>query len=78
VIPLSDGAGDVVACGEGCDSRLQVGDRVAGIFFQTWIAGKLTREKIKSALGGCDRWNAGKSTSCCIRWSGSPAGSSFL
>jgi len=28
------------------------GDRVAGIFFQDWIAGKLTREKIKSALGG--------------------------
>lgn len=51
VIPLSDGAGDVVAIGEGV-SRAKVGDRVAGIFFQTWIAGKLTREKIKSALGG--------------------------
>ncbi len=31
---------------------VKVGDRVAGIFFQAWIAGKLTREKIKSALGG--------------------------
>ena len=51
VIPLSDGAGDVVAIGEGV-TRVKVGDRVAGIFFQTWIAGKLTREKIKSALGG--------------------------
>lgn len=51
VIPLSDGAGDVVAIGEGV-TRVKVGSRVAGIFFQTWIAGKLTREKIKSALGG--------------------------
>jgi NADPH:quinone reductase-like Zn-dependent oxidoreductase len=51
VIPLSDGAGDVVAVGEGV-TRVKEGDRVAGIFFQDWIAGKLTREKIKSALGG--------------------------
>jgi NADPH:quinone reductase-like Zn-dependent oxidoreductase len=51
VIPLSDGAGEVVAVGEGT-TRVKVGDRVAGIFFQDWIAGKLTREKIKSALGG--------------------------
>jgi NADPH:quinone reductase-like Zn-dependent oxidoreductase len=51
VIPLSDGAGEVVGVGEGV-TRVKVGDRVAGIFFQDWIAGKLTREKIKSALGG--------------------------
>ena len=51
VIPLSDGAGEVVAVGEGV-TRVKVGNRVAGIFFQDWIAGKLTREKIKSALGG--------------------------
>ncbi|GAP97995.1 zinc-dependent alcohol dehydrogenase family protein [Leptolyngbya sp. NIES-2104] len=51
VIPLSDGAGEVVAIGEGV-TRVKVGDRVAGIFFQDWIAGKLTRVKIKSALGG--------------------------
>ena len=51
VIPLSDGAGEVVAVGTGV-ARVQVGDRVAGIFFQDWISGKLTREKIKSALGG--------------------------
>jgi NADPH:quinone reductase-like Zn-dependent oxidoreductase len=51
VIPLSDGAGEVVAIGEGV-TRLREGARVAGIFFQDWISGKLTREKIKSALGG--------------------------
>jgi NADPH:quinone reductase-like Zn-dependent oxidoreductase len=51
MIPLSDGAGEVVEVGEGV-TRVQVGDRVARIFFQDWIAGKLTREKIKSALGG--------------------------
>lgn len=51
IIPLSDGAGEVVEVGEGV-TRVKVGDRVAGIFFQDWIAGKLTREKIKSALGG--------------------------
>jgi NADPH:quinone reductase-like Zn-dependent oxidoreductase len=51
VIPLSDGAGDVVAVGEGV-TQVKVGDRVAGCFFQDWVAGKLTRQKIKSALGG--------------------------
>ncbi len=51
LIPLSDGAGEVMAIGEGVTS-IQVGDRVAGIFFQDWLAGKLTRQKINSALGG--------------------------
>lgn len=51
LIPMSDGAGDVVAVGEGV-TRVKVGDRVAGIFFQNWISGALTREKMKSDLGG--------------------------
>jgi NADPH:quinone reductase-like Zn-dependent oxidoreductase len=51
LIPLSDGAGEVVAIGEGV-TRVKVGDRIAAIFFQDWIAGRLTRQKIKSALGG--------------------------
>lgn len=51
LIPMSDGAGEVVAVGEGV-TRVKVGDRVAGIFFQDWLDGALTREKMKSDLGG--------------------------
>lgn len=38
LIPLSDGAGEVAAIGEGV-TRVQVGDRVAGAFTQDWIDG---------------------------------------
>lgn len=38
IIPLSDGAGEVAAIGEGV-TRFAPGDRVAGIFFQNWIDG---------------------------------------
>lgn len=51
IVPLSDGAGEVVAVGEGA-GRVQVGDRVAGIFMQTFLSGELTPEKANSALGG--------------------------
>jgi NADPH:quinone reductase-like Zn-dependent oxidoreductase len=50
-IPCSDGAGEVVAIGEGV-SRVQVGDRVCGIFMQRWLDGPLTAERSKAALGG--------------------------
>jgi len=50
-IPCSDGAGEVVAIGEGV-SRVQVGDRVCGIFMQRWVDGPLTAERSKVALGG--------------------------
>jgi NADPH:quinone reductase-like Zn-dependent oxidoreductase len=50
-IPCSDGAGEVVAIGEGV-SRVRVGDRVCGIFMQRWLDGPLTAEKSKAALGG--------------------------
>lgn len=49
--PLSDGAGEVVAVGEGV-TRVKPGDRVAGIFMQTWLEGDVTEAKAGSALGG--------------------------
>jgi NADPH:quinone reductase-like Zn-dependent oxidoreductase len=51
LVPLSDGAGEVTAVGEGV-SRVGVGDRVAGIFFQTWLDGHILNVYQKSALGG--------------------------
>ncbi|HEV2279234.1 MAG TPA: NAD(P)-dependent alcohol dehydrogenase [Acidobacteriaceae bacterium] len=50
-IPASDGAGEVVAIGEGV-SRVKPGDRVAGIFMQNWIDGPADAAKIRGALGG--------------------------
>ena len=51
LVPLSDGAGEVAEVGGGA-TRFKVGDRVAGTFFQTWIAGELTDAQAKAALGG--------------------------
>lgn len=51
LIPLSDGAGTVVAVGSEV-TRFSVGDNVAGIFFQKWLSGDLTDAQIGSALGG--------------------------
>jgi NADPH:quinone reductase-like Zn-dependent oxidoreductase len=51
LIPCSDGAGEVVGIGEGV-TRFQPGDRVCTIFAQKWIAGRPTRERLRSTLGG--------------------------
>ncbi len=50
-IPLSDGAGEVVATGEGV-TRVKPGQRVAGIFMQNWLEGAPTAQKQHGALGG--------------------------
>lgn len=51
LIPLSDGAGEIVAVGPGV-SRLKVGDRVAGCFMQKWIGGAIDEAAQASAMGG--------------------------
>lgn len=51
LIPLSDGAGEVVAVGEGV-TRVKIGDRVAGTFMQKWVGGEFSSQKANSALGG--------------------------
>jgi NADPH:quinone reductase-like Zn-dependent oxidoreductase len=50
-VPLSDAAGEVAAVGPGV-SRVKVGQRVAGIFMQKWLAGELTDVAARSALAG--------------------------
>jgi NADPH:quinone reductase-like Zn-dependent oxidoreductase len=51
LVPLSDGAGDVVATGSGV-TRFHIGDRVAGAFFQNWISGRAPANFQQNALGG--------------------------
>ena len=51
LIPCSDGAGEVLAVGEGV-TRVRPGDRVCPIFAQRWISGEPTRDKVRSTLGG--------------------------
>jgi NADPH:quinone reductase-like Zn-dependent oxidoreductase len=51
VVPLSDGAGEVVAVGSGV-TRVKVGDRVAGNFFARWPGGEPPPDVQFTALGG--------------------------
>ncbi len=50
ITPFSDGCGVVEAVGPGV-TRVAVGDRVATMFFQNWISGPPTLEKLSSSLG---------------------------
>ena len=50
-IPLSDGAGEVVAVGEGVDS-VRPGDRVMVSFFTGWLDGPLRPSHFGTDLGG--------------------------
>ncbi len=51
IVPLSDGAGEVVEVGPGV-TRVKAGDKVAGCFFQRWPGGEPSRDVQASALGG--------------------------
>jgi len=51
LIPLSDGAGEVVEVGPGV-ARVKVGDRVAGNFGQRWHGGRSPAENADATLGG--------------------------
>lgn len=51
LIPLSDGAGEVVAVGPGV-TRWKAGDRVAATFSQGWLGGSQTDDAWRTALGG--------------------------
>lgn len=51
LVPLSDGAGEVVEIGESA-ARVKVGDRVASCFFQRWPGGRADPDTQASALGG--------------------------
>jgi len=51
MVPLSDGAGDVVEVGDDVE-RLEEGDRVVAPFFPQWVDGPQRPEKIVQATGG--------------------------
>jgi len=51
LIPLSDGAGEIVEVGAGA-MRVKPGDKVAGCFFQRWVGGEPGPQMHASALGG--------------------------
>ncbi|MBI2799245.1 MAG: NAD(P)-dependent alcohol dehydrogenase [Gammaproteobacteria bacterium] len=51
IVPLSDGAGEVVEVGPAV-TRFRTGDRVAGIFMQSWLSGVMRDGDGDSALGG--------------------------
>jgi len=51
LVPLSDGAGEVVAVGDGV-TRFSPGDRVASCFFGDWLDGALTTQQAGTARGG--------------------------
>jgi NADPH:quinone reductase-like Zn-dependent oxidoreductase len=50
VVPLSDGAGEVAAVGEGV-TRVKLGDRIAGCFHPRWFGGPIRPEYLTDRLG---------------------------
>jgi NADPH:quinone reductase-like Zn-dependent oxidoreductase len=50
VVPLSDGAGEVAAVGDGV-TRVKLGDRVIGAFHPRWFGGPLSADYLTDRLG---------------------------
>ncbi len=50
VVPLSDGAGEVAAIGEGV-TRIKIGDRIAGCFHPRWFGGPIKPDYLTDRLG---------------------------
>src|SRR5262249_19053859 len=51
LVPVSDGAGEVIEVGTGV-TRVKTGDRVCPLFSQAWISGPPTPERLGKSLGG--------------------------
>jgi NADPH:quinone reductase-like Zn-dependent oxidoreductase len=51
LVPVSDGVGEVVACGAGV-TRVAVGDRVCPMFFPDWTGGEPRAPILAAILGG--------------------------
>lgn len=49
-IPMSDGAGEIIAVGEGV-TNWKIGDKVMSMFFPNWVDGKPTMDKTRSISG---------------------------
>src|SRR3984893_13325246 len=49
VVPLSDGAGEVAAIGDGV-TRVKIGDRIAGCFHPRWFGGPINPNICLTAL----------------------------
>lgn len=54
LIPVSDGAGEVAAVGEGV-TRVRVGDRVVGAYIQRWLGGRPTPATMLGSTLGSPR-----------------------
>src|ERR1700730_8085606 len=50
VVPLSDGAGEAAAIGEGV-TRVKIGDRIAGCFHPRWFGGPIKPDYLTDRLG---------------------------
>ena len=74
LIPLSDGAGEVVAIGEGV-KEFAVGDAVVSTFHPKWVDGHIERAELDNTPGGpADGFASEMATRHCSNFTRAPAG----